>query len=79
MRHESVSNPFDFSLQPVFNEGQAVQRLIDESREARLNTQFYNAELADKQFKVRMAELSVFEADAKLKAIRAELSHLSQL
>ena len=77
VRPELVNDPYDFAVLPVFTSNAEVRQLIEESRELRLSAKNFNPALPDARFKVMLAEVKVHEADARLQAIRSELSNLT--
>lgn len=77
IRPESYTDPFDFSVLPTYSGNSEIAKLLEDSRKLREVARSYNTEVSDAKFKVLMAEVSVLEADTKLKAIRKELQHLS--
>ena len=75
---ENIKDPYDFTVLPLLNPANDVSELIESARRLRRESKVVSFALSDAKLKLMMAQLKSHECDAKLAAIKAQLSTYSK-
>lgn len=75
---EHVRDPYDFTILPVLTPANDVSELVESARKLRRESKIVNFGLSDARLNLMLATLKSHECDAKLSAIKAQLTFYSK-
>ena len=76
---ESIKDPYDFTILPILTPANDISDLIESARRLRRESKTISFTLSDARLNLMLANLKSHECDAKLAAIKAQLSSYSKL